>query len=141
MDESAINSLFEEGFALYQAGESPEKLLPVFQSICDHAPKNAPAWTCLAWLYLLSDQPNKALKAAQKSVKINSTDPQARINLALAMLDAQQKGVRPHIEMVQKAIAFDNRFREEIETNIVDGLSRKPDWKSLQRVKTWLLEN
>jgi predicted Zn-dependent protease len=140
MDES-LNSLFEEGFAKYKAGEPPQELIPVFQAICDRAPKNASAWTCLAWLYLLVEQPNKALKAAQKSVKVDPRDPQARINLALAMLDSEEKGVRPHIEMVQRAIAFDTRFKDEIETNIQDGLTRKPDWKSLQRIKTWLFEN
>lgn len=140
MMDQAIDVLFEEGFAKYQAGEPPEQLIPFFQSLCDRAPKNASAWTCLAWLYLLTDQPNKALKAAQKSVKIDARDPQARINLALAMLDSDQKGVRPHIELVQRAIAFDNRFKDEIETNIKDGLTRKPDWKSLQRINSWLFE-
>lgn len=139
MDQT-IDVLFEEGLAKYQAGEPPEQLISYFQSICDRAPKNASAWTCLAWLYLLTDQPNKALKAAQKSVKIDARDPQARINLALAMLDSEEKGVRPHIELVQRAIAFDNRFKDEIETNIKDGLSRKPDWKSLQRINSWLFE-
>jgi predicted Zn-dependent protease len=137
MTES-VTTLFEEGLKRYQAGEEPETLLPVFQDICDRAPKNASAWACLAWLYLLLDKPKTALKAAQKSVKLDATSPQARINLALAILDAGEKGVRPHIQVVQQIITLDADIRKDIEENIEDGLTRKPDWESLQRVRSWL---
>jgi len=29
---------------------------------------------------------------------------------------------------------------DEIKQSIEDGLNRKPEWKSLKRVKTWLFE-
>jgi cytochrome c-type biogenesis protein CcmH/NrfG len=138
MTESVTN-LFEQGLERYRAGEEIDKLIPFFKDICDRAPKNASGWSCLAWLYLLSDQPNLALKAAQKSVKIEPRTPQARINLVLAMLDVGEKGVRQHIELAQQMMALDEQIRSDIEENIEDGLSRKPDWASLKRVKTWLM--
>lgn len=131
-------TLFEEGLKRYQAGEEPETLLPVFQDICDRAPKNASAWACVAWLYLLMDKPKNALKAAQKSVKLDATSPQSRINLALALLDSGEKGVRPHIQVVQQIMTLDADIRQDIEENIEDGLNRKPDWDSLKRIKSWL---
>jgi predicted Zn-dependent protease len=137
MTES-VTPLFEEGLKRYQAGEDPETLLPVFQDVCDRAPKNASAWACLAWLYLLLDKPKTALKAAQKSVKLDAASPQARVNLALALLDAGEKGVRPHIQVVQQIMTLDGDLRKDIEENIEDGLTRKPDWDSLKRIKSWL---
>jgi predicted Zn-dependent protease len=135
----SVTSIFEKALELYKAGEEPEKLIPTFKEICDLTPKNHPAWTCLAWLYLLADKPTLALKAAQKSVKLAPKDPQARINLALAMLDANKAGVREHIELAQQTMNLDSQLRREIEENIEDGLNKKPEWKSLQRVKSWLI--
>ncbi len=131
--------MFESGLERYQAGENPQQLIPVFKEICDRAPKHTNAWICLAWLYLLADKPDRAIKAAQKSVKLSPRDPQARINLALAILDAGKKGVREHVEVARESISLDKELRGEIEENIQDGLNRKPDWKSLERVKSWLI--
>ncbi|MEM9271617.1 MAG: tetratricopeptide repeat protein [Cyanobacteria bacterium P01_F01_bin.143] len=137
MSES-LDTLFDQGLEKYQAGEKAENLIPTFQEVCDRDPKNSAAWTCLAWLYMLVDQPQKALKAANKSVKLEPRDPQAQVNLALAMLGAGEKGVRKHIDIVQQAIRFDDRIRDTIKENIDEGLTRKPDWNSLQRVNKWL---
>ncbi len=137
MSESP-ETLFDQGLEKYQAGEKAENLIPTFQEICDRDPKNSAAWTCLAWLYMLVEQPQKALKAASKSVKLEPRDPQAQVNLALAMLDAGEKGVRKHIEIAQQAMGFDERIRDTIKENVDEGLTRKPDWQSLQRVNKWL---
>ncbi len=134
---SPTEQLFNEAVARYQAGEEAATLVPVFKDICDLAPKSSPAWTCLAWVYLLTDKADAAYRAAKKATKLNSKDPQARVNLVVAMLDSGQKGVRPHIELVQQLIEIDE-LRQEIVENIEEGLKRKPDWKSLQRVKQWL---
>ena len=138
MTEKSVADLFESGLERYKAGEGPETLIPVFKDVCDRTPKTSAVWTCLAWLYLLANQPNQAFKAAQKAVKLNPQDPQARVNLASAMLESGQSGVRQHIEIVQQLMTLDAEMRQEIEDNIADGLSRKPDWKSLQRIKAWL---
>lgn len=135
-----VESLFTSGVERYKSGEGADTLLPVFQEICDRAPKNSPALTCLAWLYLLADKPNPAYKVAQKAVKLNPQDAQARVNLAIAMLDSDRKGVRSHIETAQQLMMVSDELRDEVKENIEDGLTRKPDWKSLQRIKNWLFE-
>ncbi len=136
-----VTDLFDQALERYKAGEDATVLIPVFQDICDHTPKNATGWACLAWLYLLEDKPKIALKFAQKSVKLDKSSPQARVNLVLAMLETDTKGVRPHIEAVQQLMSFDTEIRDSVLENVEDGLSRKPDWKSMQRVKNWLTES
>ena len=136
----SVETLFDQALESYQAGEPAANLLPTFQEICDRDRKNSAALTCLSWLYLLTDQPKKALKAADKSVKIEPRDPQSRVNLVLAMLELEEKGVRRHIEMVQQAIDFDEKIKNMIKESIEDGLNRKPEWKSLQKVNKWLFE-
>jgi cytochrome c-type biogenesis protein CcmH/NrfG len=134
-----IEALFQEGVERYQAGEPVEDLIPVFQTVCERAPKNSPAWTCLAWLYLLSDKSGAALKAAQKAVKLNPEDAQARINLAIASLEADQKGVRQHVELARQLMVVPE-LREEVQQNFEDGLKRKPDWQALLKVHSWIFE-
>jgi predicted Zn-dependent protease len=139
MTETAIFTL-EQGLERYQNGEAAETLLPEFKELCDRTPKNAAAWSCLAWLYLLTNKPEPALKAAQKSVKLDKVSPQNRINLVLAMLEAKKAGVREHIDIVRQIISFNEEVRQEVTENIEDGLKRNPDWKGLQKVKAWLNE-
>jgi predicted Zn-dependent protease len=135
-----VEILFEQGLERYNAGEDPATLLPLFKEVCERAPKSSPAWTCLSWLYLLDNKPSQAYKAAQKAVKLNPQDPQARINIAIAMLETAQSGVRQHVETASQLITMVPELKEEVERNFEDGLSRKPDWKSLLRVKQWLAE-
>ena len=132
--------LFKDGFDRYQAGEAPKDLIPVFKEVCEKAPKNGNAWASLAWLYLLEDKPSSAQKAAKTAVKLNPHDPQARINLAIAILDLKEKGVRPHVEVTQQLLMASDELLEEVKKNFEEGLSRKPDWKSLTRVQQWLFE-
>ncbi len=136
---ATVEEIFDQGIAQYKAGATPAELIPTFESVCQRAPKSAPAWTCLAWLYLLTDKTQLAYKAAQKAIKLNPEDPQARVNLVLAMLAKGQKGVREHIELVQQIIMVVPELREEVLANIQEGLDRKPDWDGLKRVQAWLL--
>ena len=137
---NTLESLFDTGLERYKAGEAVDSLIPVFKEVCDRAPKTSAAWICLAWLYLLDNKPNLAYKAAQKAVKLNPQDPQARVYLALAMLETGQKGLREHVDIAQQLIFVNEEWRDEIKTSIEDGLSRKPDWQSLIKVKNWLFE-
>jgi predicted Zn-dependent protease len=132
-----VEELFNEGIERYQAGEAAETLIPVFKEVCDRAKKNSPSWTCLAWLYLLTDKPSLAYQAAQKAIKLNPEDAQTRVNLILAMLDSGQKGVRSHVELVQRMVMIPE-VRTEIEQNIADGLKRKTDWSAMQRLQNWV---
>lgn len=133
-----VESLFDTGLERYKAGESVDSLIPVFQEVCDRSAKNSSAWVCLAWLFLLDNKTSSAYKAAQKAVKLNPQDAQARINLALAMLEKGEKGIREHIDFAQQLMFVNPEWRDDIKTSIEDGLTRKPDWQSLQKVKNWL---
>jgi predicted Zn-dependent protease len=135
---NTVESLFDTGLERYKAGEAASSLIPLFKDLCDRAPKSSAAWTCLAWLYLLDDKPSLAFKAAQKAVKLNPQDVQARVNLAVAMLETGQKGLRQHVDFAQQLIFVNEEWREEIKNSIEDGFSRKPDWQSLAKVKSWL---
>ena len=141
MSEMTVEALFDQGLERYKAGEPVADLLPLFKDVCDRAPKSSPAWTCLAWLYLLDNKPTPAYKAASKAVKLNPQDPQARVNLAVAMLEIAKKGVRDHVEVAAQLIMAVPELHEEVKQNIEDGLTRKPGWKSLTRVKQWLLDD
>jgi predicted Zn-dependent protease len=140
MTETA-NELFDAGLERYNAGEGPDTLIPVFKDVCDREPKLAAAWSCLAWLYLLENKPEQAYKFALKGVKLDQNAPQGRVNLVLAMLETKQKGVRQHIDAVKQMIAHSSEVQHELAESIEDGLTRKPDWKGLNRVKTWLAED
>ncbi|MEO1401653.1 MAG: hypothetical protein AAFV72_10460 [Cyanobacteria bacterium J06635_1] len=133
-----VEALFDDGIERYKAGESTETLIPVFKEICDRAPKNSAAWTCLSWLYLLSDKPNAAYKAAQRAVKLNPQDPQARINISIAILDSDRSGVREHVDMASQVLMALDELKPDIQQNLEEGLSRKPDWKNLQKVQKWI---
>ena len=135
-----VDSLFDTGLERYKAGEAANSLIPVFKEVCDRSPKSSSAWTCLAWLYLLDNKPSFAYKAAQKAVKLNPQDPQARVNLAVAMLETGQKGLRQHVDFAQQLMFVNSEWHEEIKDSIEDGLSRKPDWQSLAKIKSWLFE-
>ncbi len=54
------------------------------------------------------------------------------------MLETKKSGVREHIEVAQQMLPLDSKIRDEVQENIEDGLIKKPDWKSLHRVKNWL---
>lgn len=135
-----VEVLFDQGLERYRAGEPIAELLPLFKEVCDRTPKTSAAWTCLSWLYLLDNKPTQAYRAAQKAVKLNPQDPQARINLSVAMLETAQKGVREHIEIAGQIVLAVPELRQEVEQNFEEGLSRKPEWKSLLRVKNWLFD-
>ena len=136
-----VEVLFDQGVERYQAGAPAAELIPLFKDVCDRSPKSSAAWTCLSWLYLLDNKPTQATMAAQKAVKLNSQDAQARVNLAIALLETAQKGVRQHIEIAQQLVMAVPELREEVQRNFEEGLSRKPDWKSLLRVQTWLFQS
>ncbi len=135
-----LDDVFKSALERYQAGEPAEELIPVFKDICEQARKSSPAWTCLSWLYLLTEKHNSAYKAAQKAVKLNPQDPQARVNLAIAMLETNQKGIRKHVEIAQQIVMAVPELKEELEESFKDGLTRRPEWSSLQRVQAWVFD-
>ena len=136
--ESTQESLFQQAMSRYQQGAPAQELLADFESITAAAPRQSAGWTCLAWLQLLSDQSEQALRSARMAVKLNNQDPQARINLCLAMLETKAKGVRDQIEVVQQVLAVAPEVGAELKESIEDGLKRRPEWPALLKVKAWL---
>jgi len=136
--ESTEESFFDKAMARYESGVAACDLIKDFESITATAPNQSAGWTCLAWLQLLCNQHDNALRSARKAVKLNKQDPQARINLCLALLETNSKGVREHIEFLQKALFVVPDLKKELQNSIEDGLKRKPDWKTLEKIKTWL---
>ena len=139
MTKETAEELFNQGLERYKAGENAATLIPIFKDICDQSPKVATSWICLSWLYLINKQSTLALKAAQKSVKLNPEDPQARINLAIAMLETSQAGVREQVELAQTLLMVLTDLKAEIMENFEEGIRRRPNWSSLERVKNWIL--
>ena len=136
--ESSQESLFQQAMNRYQQGAPAQDLLTDFETITAAAPRQSAGWTCLAWLQLLSGQSEQALRSARLAVKLNNQDPQARINLCLAMLETRAKGVRDQIEVVQQVLALAPEVGDELKESIEDGLRRKPEWPALLKVKAWL---
>lgn len=132
--------LYKEGLERYKAGEPPSALIPLFKEITNCSPKSSSTWISLSWLYLLEKKPKSAYKAAKTGVKLNPDDPQGRINLALAMLEIGEKGVRTHIDKAQQMIMADSDWLEEIKNNIKDGFEKRADWPHLNRIKSWLFD-
>jgi predicted Zn-dependent protease len=132
------SSLFDQAIARYQQGVAPEELVDDFLRITEQSPRQSAGWTCLAWLQLLLDQPQKALQSARTAVKLNPQDPQARINLSVAMLETGAKGVREHIELVQRVKLMAPELAAELNDSIADGLQRRPGWQALEKVKAWI---
>lgn len=136
--ESTQESLFEQAMTRYQDGAPAADLLDDFITITEAAPRQSAGWTCLAWLQLICDQPEAALRSARTAVKLNPQDPQARINLSLAMLETKSKGVRDQIELVQQVLAMAPDVGQELQASIADGFQRRPGWPALTKVKNWL---
>ncbi len=131
-------SLFEQALQAYHDGSPLPEVIASFEQITHQEPRLSAGWTCLAWLQLLDNQPQAALRSAKTAVRLNGQDPQARINLSLALLETGAKGVREHIEIVQRVMAMAPEMAEELNASIADGLTRKPGWKAMEKVKAWL---
>ncbi|MFM7676229.1 MAG: hypothetical protein ACKO5F_11760 [Synechococcus sp.] len=129
---------FDAAIARYQQGAPAAELIGEFTAITEQAPRQSAGWTCLAWLQLLEDQPEAALRSARTAVKLNPQDPQARINLTLALLETDSKGVREQIEMVQRVMLMAPELAEELNASMADGLSRRPGWAAMEKVRRWL---
>ncbi len=142
-NEPSLNvaeDLFQQGLERYRAGEDATSLIPLYEKITDRQPKVASGWICLSWLYLLNNQADLAVKAAKQAVKLSPEDPQARINLAIALLETNQKGVREQVEAAQNWLLLLSDLKPEVVENFAEGARRRPNWEALEKVRKWVLE-
>ncbi len=135
---AANTDLFDQAMERYRSGAEASELIGDFEAITAAMPQQAAGFTCLSWLQLLCNQPEQALRSARTAVKLNGQDPQARINLCLAMLETKAKGVRDHIHAVQQLVNISPDFAADLKESIADGLQRKPGWPALKKVNDWL---
>ena len=136
-----INPIEEDFNAALSRYKSGQDLIPIvqdFQKIIQQIPNHFAAWTCLSWLQLLLKNNEEALVAAKQAVRLNQQDPQARMNLSLALLATNNKGVRDHIELIKKMSMMMPDVKSELKESVEDGLIRYPDWPELTKVKKWL---
>ena len=138
VSNGGAQSPFEQALTLYRKGSSAEELLPTFLAIVRSSPNHGPAWVCLCWLQLLASRPLSALKSGRTAVRLNPQDPQACLNLSLAMLETDTKGVRDRIRQIRKMLDRAPELGKELEQSIADGLERRQDWQALRKVKAWL---
>ena len=133
-----IEAEFNEALSRYEAGQDLLPLVDDFKKIINQIPNHFAAWTCLAWLYLLLQDNNEALFAAKQAVKLNGQDLQARMNLSLALLATNTKGVRDNIDLIKRIMIMAPDLENDLKLSVEDGFSRYPDWPELKKVKQWL---
>ena len=135
---SDIESEFNAALSRYEAGDDLLSLIDDFKKIINQIPNHFAAWTCLAWLYLLLKNNNEALFAAKQAVKLNGQDLQARMNLSLALLATNTKGVRDNIDLIKRIIIMAPELEEDLKSSVKDGFSRYPEWPELKKIEKWL---
>ena len=133
-----IEAEFNAALSRYEAGEDLLPLVDDFKKIINQIPNHFAAWTCLAWLYLLLKNNKEALFAAKQAVKLNGQDLQARMNLSLALLATNTKGVRENIDLIKRIMIMAPDLEKDLKLSVEDGFSKYPEWPELKKVKKWL---
>ncbi len=137
-DISSIESDFNAALSRYQDGQDLIPIVQDFQKIIQQIPNHFAAWTCLSWLQLLLKNNEEALSAARKAVSLNQQDPQARMNLSLALLATNNKGVREHVELIKKMAKMMPDVKTELKESVEDGFNRYSNWPELTKINKWL---
>ena len=129
---------FNAALSKYQDGQDLIAIVEDFQKIIQQIPNHFAAWTCLSWLQLLLKNNEEALAAARQAVRLNQQDPQARMNLSLALLATKNKGVRDHVELIKQMVKMMPDVKNDLKESVEDGFNRYPDWPELIKIKNWL---
>ena len=133
-----IEEDFNAALSKYQDGQDLIPIVQDFQNIIQQIPNHFAAWTCLSWLQLLLKNNEEALAAARQAVRLNQQDPQARMNLSLALLATKNKGVRENVELIKKMGMMMPDVKSELKETLEDGFQRYPGWPELTKIKEWL---
>ena len=135
---TSIESDFNYALSRYQDGQELDPIVQDFQKIIQQIPNHFAAWTCLSWLQLLLQNNEEALSAARQAVRLNQQDPQARMNLSLALLATNNKGVREHVELIKKMVMMMPDVKSDLKESVEDGFNRYPNWPELTKITKWL---
>ena len=133
-----IEEDFNAALSKYQDGQDLIPIVQDFQNIIQQIPNHFAAWTCLSWLQLLLKNNEEALAAARQAVRLNQQDPQARMNLSLALLATKNKGVRENVELIKNMAMMMPDVKSDLKESLEDGFKRYPDWPELIKIKEWL---
>ena len=133
-----IEEDFNAALSKYQDGQDLIPIVQDFQNIIQQIPNHFAAWTCLSWLQLLLKNNEEALAAARQAVRLNQQDPQARMNLSLALLATKNKGVRENVELIKKMGMMMPDVKSDLKESLEDGFQRYPAWPELNKIKKWL---
>ena len=125
-ETNPIESDFNAALSKYQDGQELIPIVKDFQKIIHQIPNHFAAWTCLSWLQLLLKNNKEALLSARQAVRLNQQDPQARMNLSLALLATNNKGVREHVELIKKMAIMMPDVKTELKESVQDGFNRYP---------------
>ena len=137
-DINPIESDFNAALSRYKDGQELTPIVQDFQKIIQQIPNHFAAWTCLSWLQLLLKNNEEALAAARQAVRLNQQDPQARMNLSLALLATNNIGVREHVELIKKMAMMMPDVKTELKESVEDGFNRYPNWPELIKINKWL---
>ena len=137
-DINPVEADFNAALSRYQDGKELIPIVEDFQKIIKQIPNHFAAWTCLSWLQLLLKNNEEALSAAKQAVRLNQQDPQARMNLSLALLATNKKGVRENVELIKKMAMMIPDVKTDLKESVEDGLNRYPKWPELIKIKKWL---
>ena len=137
-DINPIESDFNSALSKYHDGQELTLIVEDFQKIIHQIPNHFAAWTCLSWLQLLLKNNDAALVAARQAVRLNQQDPQARMNLSLALLATNNKGVREQVELIKKMAIMMPDVKNELKESVQDGFNRYPNWPELNKINKWL---
>ena len=119
-DINTIESDFNAALSKYKDGQELIPIVEDFHNIIKKIPNHFAAWTCLSWLQLLLKNNEEALAAARQAVSLNQQDPQARMNLSLALLATNNKGVRDHVELIKKMALMMPDVKSELKESVED---------------------
>ena len=137
-DINPIESDFNAALSRYQDGQELTLIVEDFKKIIQQIPNHFAAWTCLSWLQLLLKNNQEGLAAARQAVSLNQQDPQARMNLSLALLATNNKGVRENVELIKKMAKMMPDVKTELRESVKDGFNRYPNWPELIKLNKWL---
>ena len=60
------------------------------------------------------------------------------MNLTLALLATNNKGVRENIELIKKMAMMMPDVKTDLKESVEDGFKRYPNWPELIKLKKWL---
>lgn len=125
---------YQKGLERYEAGESIEELIPVFQQLRQEKADIRVA-VALSWLYTLAGQKDRSLFYCKEAKGV----PQGKYNHALALLTFKEKGVREKLEEAYQMGGEEGR-KDAID-NLKDAIKRKGGvYPAADKMLKWLEE-